>query len=368
LSQIENNVVDCNENFENFVNNNRPKTEVNVNTKNKFCPPIIVSENNVKSILEFVRSKAKIDKNNFKVINNNRKFKTKIFVSDSELHREILEYLRSANIEGFSFTPKDKKTTNLLLKNVSREFSVSDVESELKSLFPAKKFAKIVKFSTPNSKNKGKDLGIFLVQLEPGESPMDILKTNYILYQKVYWERLIVDRPVQCMRCQDFGHAASNCTKKYRCVKCVLNHGPKECPFTDKEKQKATCTNCGGDHPANYLGCEYYKEYLERRKLRVKIEREKRKVPNLNSGSFINQNQSFASLFKNSKVQDKTPSNPMISEFLNLSQNLFGISFMNLVKQINNFMVDINKITDIGQKQVMYIEFMMKLVSNNNDD
>jgi hypothetical protein len=88
----------------------------------KFCPPILIHDSNLKRIIDFVKYKSKIDKDNFKVVNNNRKIKSKFFVRDFKLRGEILEYLRSIEVKAFSFTPKEKKFTNLLLKNINRTF------------------------------------------------------------------------------------------------------------------------------------------------------------------------------------------------------------------------------------------------------
>jgi hypothetical protein len=147
-------------------------------------------------------------------------------------------------------------------------------------------------------------------------------------------------------------------------VKCLFGHGPAECPFKDKE-QKAKCTNCGGDHPANYRGCIFYKEFIVRRKQGIREEREKRAIVNESVVNYIKPNQSFAGLFRENNETCDIPSNSNISDFLNLSQNLFGKSFPEMIREINSFMADINKTKDRGEKQVMYMNFMMKLTSGS---
>jgi hypothetical protein len=46
---------------------------------------------------------------------------------------------------------------------------------------------------------------------------------------------------------------------KERCKRCGLGHGHKECP---SPPEKASCTNCKGEHPSSYSGCPSYKEAI----------------------------------------------------------------------------------------------------------
>jgi hypothetical protein len=58
------------------------------------------------------------------------------------------------------------------------------------------------------------------------------------------------------------GHAASNCNRPYRCVKCTEEHLPGQCKRTTREGH-AACVNCNGQHPANSIECPQYKKYTE---------------------------------------------------------------------------------------------------------
>jgi hypothetical protein len=63
--------------------------------------------------------------------------------------------------------------------------------------------------------------------------------------------------PLQCKRYQRFGHTQRNCGYAPRCVACGETHHSGECS-TPKEQLKYCC--CGGNHTANYRGCEKWKE------------------------------------------------------------------------------------------------------------
>lgn len=62
--------------------------------------------------------------------------------------------------------------------------------------------------------------------------------------------------PLQCFKCQRFGHTATGCHSKERCLYCGEGHHLKDCT-----KQTKKCANCGStDHLANYGGCPYLKK------------------------------------------------------------------------------------------------------------
>ena len=65
--------------------------------------------------------------------------------------------------------------------------------------------------------------------------------------------------PMQCFRCQRFGHKAQGCNLQAKCVKCAGDHNTREC--TKDPISPATCSNCKGSHPANYRQCPRYIAY-----------------------------------------------------------------------------------------------------------
>ncbi|XP_035908840.1 uncharacterized protein LOC118510735 [Anopheles stephensi] len=69
--------------------------------------------------------------------------------------------------------------------------------------------------------------------------------------------------PMQCKRCQSYGHGAANCHHPAICNKCAGQHESKICPLaatTSCENgvipaHKLKCANCDGNHPANFWNC-----------------------------------------------------------------------------------------------------------------
>lgn len=76
-----------------------------------------------------------------------------------------------------------------------------------------------------------------------------------------------VPRPWQCYRCQGFGHDAKNCKRGPKCVFCAGDHLVEVCPNKNDGQRK--CTNCSGNHTANYGGCVHVKNENNVQKLRV---------------------------------------------------------------------------------------------------
>jgi hypothetical protein len=63
--------------------------------------------------------------------------------------------------------------------------------------------------------------------------------------------------PLQCKRCQHFGHTQRNCGYAPRCVACGGSHLSSGCPAP---RGQPLCCSCGGNHTANYRGCVKWKE------------------------------------------------------------------------------------------------------------
>lgn len=109
--------------------------------------------------------------------------------------------------------------------------------------------------------NKGKEkspsLSIKLIFNEP-----NIPEFVYVNYQR-FKVRPYLEKPLQCYKCQRYGHTSANCNGQERCVVCAGNHRLQDCP-----KQEVRCANCGEPHTASYPGCHKSKEAVEVEQLR----------------------------------------------------------------------------------------------------
>lgn len=109
--------------------------------------------------------------------------------------------------------------------------------------------------------NKGKEkqpsLSLKLIFNEP-----NIPEFVYINYQR-FNVRPYKEKPLQCYKCQRYGHTSSNCNGQERCVVCAGNHRLQDCP-----KQEVCCANCGQQHTASFSGCQKAKEAVQVEQLR----------------------------------------------------------------------------------------------------
>jgi len=78
--------------------------------------------------------------------------------------------------------------------------------------------------------------------------------------------------PVQCANCQEYGHTKSYCTLRSVFVACGELHTSPKCELKNAPNSKK-CSNCEGDHTANYRGCPVYKELKNRINQRVSTTR-----------------------------------------------------------------------------------------------
>lgn len=128
--------------------------------------------------------------------------------------------------------------------------------------------------------------------------------------------------------------------RPYRCVKCAQAHKTSDCPKKDRNTP-ATCALCNGAHPANYKGCEVYKEILARKSDKHIIPRQKETskttvIPNAqepphnsteraspNDDPDTSKRQRYSDILKGNKNntnEDKTISNKTIEEMF-IKQN-----------------------------------------------
>lgn len=67
----------------------------------------------------------------------------------------------------------------------------------------------------------------------------------------------------QCTNCQQYGHTSKCCNRSSVCVKCAGDHHTKNCLIKTRITD-VKCALCEKQHPANYKGCEVYKEIQQK--------------------------------------------------------------------------------------------------------
>jgi hypothetical protein len=155
--------------------------------------------------------------------------------------------------------PEDR-CTRLLIKNLGRRIPEDDVREELEALGICV-LGVIQLRSGRRDQNPEKDLPAtphFIVTVARGPEVSKIRSITQLCGLRVTVESYTVPKgPLQCKRCQRFGHTLRNSGYAPRCVACGEAHLLAECS-TAREQLK--CCGLGGNHTANYRGCGKWKE------------------------------------------------------------------------------------------------------------
>lgn len=166
-------------------------------------------------------------------------------------YNDVVNALSTRNIEYHTYGPKGLRPLKVTIRGLDKDTDINEIMSGLKAL----------NFSMDKVWRLGTS-SLFVAVLRPGLNNKRIYNERYLCGLCVKFQAYKEpDRPRQCHRCQRFGHSSMYCTAQTRCVKCAGNHLSVECK---KEKgTPATCANCADAHPANYKGCEAFKNAVE---------------------------------------------------------------------------------------------------------
>lgn len=252
-----------------------PKSNTNVREENKSVvkrvPPIVTYGLNHKEKAEELTKV--LGHNNFSMETVNNTCSV-IRCNSLQTHKQILSELKD-KVDHHTFTPNEERNISIVMKNLSPTYDAADIKEALEGLKLEIMLHSVTPYVTDTSVRQKKKLRIWLIQLNPGSDAKALLKTRGILNQIVKFEMKKQSRIPQCKNCQKFGHTASNCNRRYRCVKCVGDHRPRECPLNVLRNDSAVplkpkCVNCGGDHAASFRGCKEYTNFVKRKAERAK--------------------------------------------------------------------------------------------------
>lgn len=225
-------------------------------------PPIILyGVEDVNKLVELLESTVDKDCFTIKIVNRNQ---LRVVCVDTEIYKNVITLVRKKGLIGHTFNLKDQRCYRIVIKHLHHTTPHSAIKEEIE------KTGNKVQGEIINSKfgPDKKPTSTFFINIEPGANNAAVKDIKYIYHQSV-----IIEDPKkrttlpQCQRCQQYGHSKNYCMRPYRCVKCGQGHKTADCPKKDRNTP-AKCALCQGAHPANYKGCEVYKEILNRRMAR----------------------------------------------------------------------------------------------------
>lgn len=298
-------------------------------------------------------------------------------------HKAVIDMLKQSDVQGHSFTPKGDRKTTLLLRNVCSSFDEEDIATGIGEYEIDVRVYKIEPFSTVNSRRDNTNLGIWRVTLEAGSDIGALLAKKYIgRLSGIRYERMRSDGPTQCRNCQQYGHAASNCFRGFRCVKCCITHLPGACP-TDVDqitpRPDPKCVNCGENgHPANFRGCATYKTLRSKMEERKQQSRDQQAARQRSYNNFVQPNTSYASrVFNNTNVNANAHNGGVLNTNMNTQvgpiqgfdinnecTTRFGYSFDQMMSNLTKFAPIYARATD---KSSALIQFMISIHPSYRD-
>lgn len=339
--------------------------------KPKQPPPIMAYNIDTKKCIYELKTTLGHDKFGLVRLNNNC---TKVITHSLGDYKKTCELMKEGQAEHFTFTPKEEQKRSLLLKGIDRSYDEADIKGALESSNLKINLTKIVRFGRQSSNAPP----MWLVQFEPDSDVKSVLETGYLLNQKVQFERLRGGHILQCRRCQRFGHSATNCRLKFRCMKCTEDHGPGECQNvqTDNSNPPAACVNCGQiGHPANFRGCPKYSAIIKLRQEETRKRHEQQLFRQKSVQNLYRNDVTFADLMRPvSAAAHKTNENRTdvrkqttntgegnCLSFLNTECGAyFGMGFAEVIAKIAAFVPKYDQM-DATSKPFELIQFMLSI-------
>lgn len=382
-------------------------------------PPIKAFNINVKKVHTALISKLASTEYYIQNINKNMSV---IHTTTLKNYTTALELLKEIKAKCYTYTPKESRAVNLILRGIHNTFNELEIVDSLKNLSFKDKGTRIVnayKYTTNRSRTANRELSLYMVQFTPQAKIQDVMEMKFFEGQRIEWEMTRSHDIIQCKKCQRFGHVAINCFMPYRCVKCTSEHEPGNCQLqprdtnninsdptiqeTNKNTEKTAsnsipkCVNCKMEgHPASYRNCTMYKKIKQRAEEREKIRREQHQqviednwqstnqqkhpqVITVNEKTFPNlrapprplpslqlnkttPNKSYSHTLKTTNTKTDNRGNAM-SFIDNECEVLFGSDLMSIVTEVQNFIPIYKQQQTKNEKQMCLINFILRLVN-----
>lgn len=153
---------------------------------------------------------------------------------------------------------KKKEAPSYVITNVSFNYSVEDIKTELNNCeLPPKEVSRIVSRAT------NKQTKLIRVFASHPSHVITAVKNGVILgFQKHRCEESNrKPNVVQCFKCQGYGHVSKDCPNTLKCLRCSGEHTVKDC---QKPKEDPVCANCNEKHASIYKGCRVYQSEVNK--------------------------------------------------------------------------------------------------------
>lgn len=263
-------------------------------------PPIFINDvQNIAPLRELLQQIAP-DGYSMKIINSNN---VKIMCKSKELYSSVINSLTEKSTKFHTYQLKENRAFRVVLRHVHHTTDIEEIKKEFQLIGHSVRNIHVV-----IQRGTKLPLPMFYVDLEPSPNNKDIYNIDLFMNLKVKIEPPRQKREiVQCTKCQRYGHTKHFCFNNARCVKCVGNHATESCK-RDNTNEQVQCVLCNGNHPANYKGCEIYKQLQAKQypRLRQRTAPQAGSIENPRSPE-VHPNISYAQAVRNPHQQQSEP-------------------------------------------------------------
>jgi hypothetical protein len=275
--------------------------------KNVKPPVIVVVHNNYNAVYEILKS-IRIENFALKLMS----IGLKIITTSLDDHKKCIEHFKSAGIHYYSHDMANQQPIKVVLLGLPKleiDYILEDLKAQDVKPFDIKPM-KI-------RQHRNADSTLYLLHFERGTVNINKLRQIKVVCNCVVnWEYYANTRngPVQCRKCQMFGHGTRHCGIPARCVKCGADHLTENCEAiqkpagqsqSDESRASLKCANCLGNHTANYSACPKRLEYI-----RIQQDLKEKYKPKINRNLNPNTNHSN-NYFSNSQSNSGNINNRM---------------------------------------------------------
>lgn len=340
----------------------------NNNVKLNKLPPIVAYQVDLK----ILRSEmAKLNSTDYTIINGANDNRVLLKSDNLKTYNDLKTTLASGKVNYFTYTPKNERGVNVILKFVPYDFEIEDIKAEFEYLGVLGNIENITRL---NDFGKAK-FNYFIIKLKPDVLPGPYFNIKKMFNTFVRIELFNRSSIVQCYNCQRPGHVAENCRMPSRCVKCSLNHPDGECSVTsDHGRKSLTCALCNlKGHPASYRGCSIIKKIVSDNKKNKKSENRVTNSAHSNlrpasqplKESRLRENLTFAEATKsgsrpigNVSGNNKNKTNKLMDILDQEAYVNFGCDFRTLDQKFVSFMESYGTCVDSLEKKILLLNFI----------
>ncbi|KAK0169434.1 hypothetical protein PV328_012051 [Microctonus aethiopoides] len=151
-------------------------------------PPINVFDQQVKDTIQVLRKGTKTNDFQIKRMSDHLHV---VKMNDYNDYKKTIELLKETNTQYFTYTPKQDKTLQLLLKGLDNTYEPKEIMEMINNLeIPNLSIKNITRFETPKSIELQRKLPIYMIQINPDSNEGALRSIKALDNQLIYWEGL----------------------------------------------------------------------------------------------------------------------------------------------------------------------------------